>query len=131
MVEERLGYTREAAKALFDALGDKEKGFLKNPTFDELNTRLERSGLFFGLYDPEPVGAVVFEGPEMHVAIKERARGKALPAVHRCIDYALARIPFVVTILHKDNREGLALMCFGFQEFRQINDWRWFVRYAI
>lgn len=131
MIEERLGYDEGAARAYFDALGERELGFLNNISFEEFRPRLVNAGLFFGLYDPEPVGAVFFEGPEFHVALKPQARGKADEALLRIADYALERIPFIVAIVNKDNTPAMIkLLRHGFTEFQQRGDALYLVRYA-
>lgn len=131
MIEERLGYDEGAARAYYDALGERELGFLKNISFEEFKPRLVNAGLFFGLYDPEPVGAVFFEGPEFHVALKPQARGKSDAALLRIADYALERIPFIVAIVNKDNMPALTkLRRHGFSDFKQRGNALHLVRYA-
>lgn len=69
-------------------------------TLDEFVLRAESFDVFFGLYAPEPVGAVVFDGPFIHAAVAPQVRGRWLPVFQQCLDYGLKHYGQVISRVH-------------------------------
>ena len=115
MIEARLGYNSKAARAMYDAYRD-EPG-VQQESFNQFSQRLKKIDLFWGIYDPAPVGAVIYEGPFIHAAVLPKARGKWAQAFIHCLRYLLDRVPLVVSKVHPDHYLMKRLLpAFGFMK---------------
>lgn len=92
---ERQGYNEACAQAAAQAMAEYD------PTFTERAKRTE----FWGLYGPEPCGAVIFEGNVMHVASLKPCGF----AVRRLVAHALRTRPIVFAPIHESNLRACRL----------------------
>lgn len=113
----RPGFDRQAAEAMQNAQGEAAPLFLE---------RCEKA-LFWGLYDPEPVGGIVIEHHCIHVS-SFRPCGFA---VRRIVADYLKTHPVLLAPIRPDNRRALRLAKgLGFLFFKEMNGFYIFRRDA-
>lgn len=102
MIEARLGFNMEAAKAMYEAYRD-APGEKFDESVDAFCDRAMAFGAFIGFYDPKPVGAMIFDGPYLHIGLLPEARRKCGPAFTHWMKWAQKRIPIIIARVHPDN----------------------------
>lgn len=101
-MQERPGYDAACAAAAARAMADYDPSFAERARHTE----------FWGLYDPQPVGAVIFEGNVIHVASLKPCGF----AVRRLVRHALQSRPILFAPIAAWNRPACRLAeGFGFQ----------------
>ena len=95
MIEIRRGYNEDCARACLEA---------SNAPASKL-----KGTIFFGIYDPDPVGALVFELPYVHVGVKPEARGRIGFALKAAMNQVLQVAPMLIAPIAPSNRRAIRL----------------------
>lgn len=94
------GYNNEAGYVFW--------GIRKEAPWPKFRDKLKECR-FFGIYDPEPVGAIVLDGPIIHVSVVERMRGKIGRAVKKIVHMALNDYGVVIAPIEAGNDKAIRL----------------------